>query len=663
MKTIYTLGFLLLFHWTWAQNSCENAIEITDSGIYTIELIDGNPPTSICISGATTQSHGEWYSYTPTINTNLTISSDLSQNVGGDTRFHLYQGDCSNLECIGGDDDTGSGYLSKTTIPVIAGTTYYIVWDNRWSSDGFDFELNTGDETAEAFNFTIDATGTIGSFDNAVVDMNGDYLDDIVALNNGNLVIYAQNADGTFTFSEYPLSGLNTVPSWSMAAGDLNGDGFNDLVFGGGSSVSFVFSESGQYIPINFSDYVFSQRSNCIDINNDGHLDAFVCHDVQPNVYFMNDGNNNLSFNQGGLGDTPNGGNYGSIWIDYDNDGDMDLFIAKCRGGDSEANLDQLHRNNGDGTFTDVSIESNLQDNIQTWSSAWGDYDNDGDMDVVVGANSFANGGHKLKANNGDGTFTNVTNGSNWEMLNAGGREFITHDFDNDGFLDILSSVGGGNLMFNNGDMTFTNTATNVAFGPVGDLNNDGFLDVYWNEIKYINNGNENHWVKFNMQGVASNSNGIGARIEIYGDWGVQIREIRSGDGFAYMSTLNAHFGLGQSTAINSLVVKWPSGAIDTYENIAIDTTHLLTEGETLGVEDLEQIETIITIAPNPVKDVLSVFTDQEIKMLKIYDNQGKLVLQSEQNETQVSQLTSGIYRVECVLANEEVHYLSFIKE
>src|SRR5690606_25994650 len=120
--------------------------------------------------------------------------------------------------------------------------------------------------------------------------------------------------------------------------------------------------------------------------------------------------------------------NYGSVWIDYDNDGDQDLFIAKCRGGSSSARINELHRNNGDGTFTDVSIESNLSDPVQTWSSAWNDFDNDGDMDVVVGASSTADGSHKFMRNNGDGTFTDITAGSGWDANTHLNIEHITFD-------------------------------------------------------------------------------------------------------------------------------------------------------------------------------------------------------------------------------------------
>ncbi len=664
--------FYILFILTWvyipfqAQNSCSNPFEISNLGTFTIDVIDGDPQSEICIPGQNAQTHAEWYRFTPSTSFSLQISSDLEENTGGDTRFSIFTGDCNSLVCIGGNDDDGEGYLSKLTLDVTANTTYYIVWDNRWSSDGFNFELSNNEPVTD-LSFTNSNINNIGTYDKGCVDMNGDFLDDIISFdyinNTRALRLHVQNTDGSFSVEDYPVNGLLNLPSWSLAAGDYNADGINDLVLGGGNAVSFLVSESGGFVPINYTNYVFSQRSNFIDINNDGHLDSFVCHDVQPNVYFMNDGNHNLSFNQGGLGDTPNGGNYGSIWTDYDNDGDMDLFIAKCRGGDTTASLDQLHRNNGDGTFTNVAESANLEDAIQSWSSAWGDFDNDGDMDVLVAANSFGNGGHKLMANNGDGTFSNITVGSNWENIIYSSREMVTHDFNNDGFLDLFGSMLGGKIYINNGDMTFSPIDNSPSFGSVADLNNDGFLDVYSSGIIYSNDTNDNHWVSFRLNGVASNKNGIGARIEIFGDWGKQIREVRSGDGFGYMSTLNVHFGLGNSSAISTVVVKWPSGVVDTYSNIPIDNTMVITEGETLAVEDVQNTHYALSLSPNPTQDILYLESPEPIQSCKLYNLQGEWLMSSTEHQLNVQHLSSGLYLIEVLWENGHKTSRKFLKD
>ena len=119
------------------------------------------------------------------------------------------------------------------------------------------------------------------SLEDCTVDMNNDNLDDIVRITTGHIYIDYQQLDGTFTQKDFAMN-LTVYPTWSMCAGDLNEDGFNDLLLGSGSAVSFVYSnEDGTaYSEVAHPEYIFSQRSTMADIDNDGHLDAFVCHDV-----------------------------------------------------------------------------------------------------------------------------------------------------------------------------------------------------------------------------------------------------------------------------------------------------------------------------------------------------------------------------------------------
>jgi hypothetical protein len=528
----------------------------------------------------------------------------------------------------------------------VAGTTYRIAFDNRWTSNGFDFLLNEGALPVGAISFVNVPVSTSGS-SRAVVDMNGDNLDDVVSISSTNVRISYQQPGGTFSVVNIPTTQAVNTPSWSMSVGDIDANGQMDLLYGGGDGVTFMYAnEDGTaFTQVSGPEYVFSQRSNFVDINNDGHLDAFVCHDVQPNVYYLNDGEGNLSFNQGGLGDTPDGGNYGSIWIDYDSDGDIDMFIAKCRGGNSAANINQLHRNNGDGTFTEVGAQVGLADNVQTWSSAWGDFDNDGNNDVIVGASSFVNGGHKVMRNNGT-TFDDVTAGTGWDQFFSTSIEHVAHDFDNNGYLDVLA--GGGVIMLNNGDMTFSAASTGVSGGSVGDLNNDGFLDVLNDGTIRMNVPNENNWIKINTIGTQSNKNGIGARVTITSSMGPQMRDVKSGDGFRYMSSLTAHFGIGQDTEIEEVVVYWPSGLVSVIPSPEINTTINITESSVTTDITEEADEDQLLVYPNPTSDLLRVEGPQlnAQHLVRILDTNGRLVHEStlRNGSLDVSGLTNGSY-------------------
>lgn len=666
-----TLSFLccLISSLGFSQDDCASAIAITE-GIYTVDAIDGTEvPSPICAANGGGATAGEWYTYTAQENLGLTITTDLSQNQNqdpqADTRFHVYTGTCVDLVCRSGDDDAGTGFLSIAQFNVEAGTTYYIAFDNKWNSSGFDFQIIEGAVIAEPetiITFTSTGSETDGT-QRALVDMNGDYLDDIVSISTTNVNIRYQQTSGDFTTANIETTSAENSPSWSLSAGDIDGNGYNDLLYGGASGVTFMIAnDTGTgFSQISGSEYVFSQRSNFVDINNDGHLDAFVCHDVEPNVYYINDGNGNLTFNQGGLGDTVNGGNYGSIWIDYDNDRDMDLFIAKCRGGNSGANINQLHENDGSGNFTEVSTAMNLADPVQTWSSAWGDFDNDGDMDAFIGASSFTNGGHKFMRND-ESTFTDVITGTGLENFEDTDIEYVTHDFDNNGYLDIYS--GSGNFFFNNGDMTFTQQIVNFGAGPIGDLNNDGFLDILSGNI-YMNDGNDNNWLKITTEGVQSNWNGIGARIEIQSAMGSQMRDIRSGDGFRYMSSLNAHFGIGTDTEIESVTIYWPSGIVDTILNPTINETLFVQEGQTLSIKDNNALQ--LNVYPNPTHQYLYVEglqNDAKNASLQIVDVQGKQVnnVKLNSNRVDVSQLSNGIYFA-TITINNQSQTLKFVKD
>ncbi len=665
-----------------APSPCGLGTVIT-AGITTVNAIDTNNISTSC-SSLTTAPLAKWYKYTPSNNYIVTLTSDLPQNICIDTNFNVYIGTCSALTCFASDDNSGviacnngsntNSNLSIKSFQVTAGTTYYIAWDNKNSASGFSFQLIENALPPDRLSFTSSpVTGITGDLNNCIVDMNGDYLDDIVsAVSTTQLAITYQQTGGTFSTTTYTVPNTTVLPSWSIAAGDYDNNGFNDLIYGSGSGVVFLKANSDGtgYTSDRKTQSYLVQRTNFIDINNDGKLDAFACDDNAPNRYYINDGTN-MNHNQGGIGDFPSGGNYASNWFDYDNDGDVDMYLAKCGQGGSGVggNIDMLLKNNGNGTYTNVAAEANMANPEQTWSGACGDFNNDGWMDVIVGVNSASNGYTNVKRNNGDGTFTSVTTGSGYDTNTSLGREYVAQDFDNDGFLDVLGS--GNNIMFGDGAFHFTPNANAYPLStydrPIGDLNNDGFLDIQNGTSVLFNNGNTNKWLNVNLQGIQSNRNGIGARVEINGSWGQQIRYVQSGTGFQNMSTLSAHFGIGQATTIDQVVIKWPSGIIDTINNVNPNQNLLVVEGSTLAINSFNN--GVFSIFPNPAKNVVSIQLKDNLsvtlKTATVYDLTGKVVLTTTEfnQPINVEKFATGTYILSISDSENRSYTQKFIKE
>ena len=178
--------------------------------------------------------------------------------------------------------------------------------------------------------------------------------------------------------------------------------------------------------------------------------------------------------------------------------------------------------------------------------------------------------------------------------LMAVGLGIQTHmeDFDNDTFLDILFTGRDGEhrLFINNGDMTFTaeedpfpTGGPGIQSAVVGDLNADGFPDILAGfatgfnnpsdsnpDRLFLNPGNDNNWLDVRLTGVESNISAVGARVELHGEWGVMIREVRAGEAYGIVNSFTRHFGLGSAETIDQVVVRWPSGHVDTSDNPAV---------------------------------------------------------------------------------------------
>ncbi len=398
--------------------------------------------------------------------------------------------------------------------------------------------------------------------------------------------LYHNNGDGSFTrILGDSLVGFAQNSDCS-AWGDYDGDGDLDVYIAtwlnqlnrlyqnnGDGSFSRITTGTPVTTPT-YSDY-----AAWVDFNRDGKLDLFVGRgfNVLTNQLFF--GNGDGTFNQVLSGDivTDAFRTHGCAWGDYDNDGNPDLFVAN-----SDNQNNNLYHNNGDSTFTKITTGGVVTDGGFSLYATWGDYDNDGYLDLYVtngqGQNNF------LYHNDGNGSFTRITTGA---IVNDGGASQtpIWADFDNDGDLDLLVTNGFGTaadvnfLYWNNGDGTFTKeladpivTETGWSLGAsYADIDRDGDLDVLIgkgfgsneNNALFLNNGNTNSWLSVACVGQKSNRSGIGARVRVYatikGSSGWQIRELCSPTSFGQNGVI-AWFGLGDASVAESLRIDWPSG-------------------------------------------------------------------------------------------------------
>ncbi len=522
-------------------------------------------------------------------------------------------------------------------------------------------------------SFTPESLSAFSGGESCIVDMDNDQLDDIVRVSGTTVNILFQTASGFSEQSFAPSPQQQNPPNWSIAAGDLDGDGYNDLFLGGTSRGTFLFNDSANgFSTDNQSDYIFCQRSTFADIDDDGDLDAFVCHDVDESHPYRNDGNRNIVMDQTLIETADLPGNYAAIWVDYDNDRDIDLYITKCKVNSSPGDVERtnlMYRNNGDGTYTEVAESLGINDNAQSWATVFDDLDNDGDMDMFIVNHDFSNRYYKnnlIENNNGIVTFTDIIGTTGIAADDLGSWENVVADFDNDGDLDILSELSK-ELYVNNGNNTFTGQDLSFNDGAIGDIDNDGDIDVVNGNTLYRNDNTTNDWIKIHTIGVESNSNGIGARIELTGTFGKQMREVRSGQGFRHMSSLTTHFGLGPSNttraSVNAITIYWPSGTIDIINNPSINTTINVTEGQTLGLEDT-LINNLI-IYPNPTNNVINLNASANMlgAVYTIFDANGRRVMNAKLQSSQinVSKLSSGNYILR-LISGEKIKTQKFIK-
>jgi hypothetical protein len=416
--------------------------------------------------------------------------------------------------------------------------------------------------------------------------------------------LYKGNGDGTFSRVSNSSIGTASAASDGATFGDYDNDGDADCyvatwwgqlnLFHINNGDGTFTQESGSEIT---SDNDYSEAAAWVDYDNDGDLDLQVCNSSSDlrNQLYQNNGDETFTRIFSGTIATDAFRSRVGAWGDYDNDGDADCYVA------NEANQNNnLYRNDGGGSFTKITTGPHVNDGGQSYSASWGDYDNDSDLDLVV-ANSVTQA--NLLYRNDGASFTRisgspVTTVPSWSVSTAWG------DIDNDGDLDLFITNAFGplddnNLLYvNNGDGTFTrefddSTATDIGWSygcAFGDVDKDGDLDLAVarcqsaneNNSLYLNNGNSNHWLIVDLQAQLSNRSSIGAQVRVKATinglptW--QMREVSSQSGYSGQNQMDPHFGLGDATTVDSLVVSWPSGFVTVHENVMADQYLTVTE-------------------------------------------------------------------------------------
>ncbi|MCC6864615.1 MAG: VCBS repeat-containing protein [Ignavibacteria bacterium] len=300
------------------------------------------------------------------------------------------------------------------------------------------------------------------------------------------------------------------VGSYSMSAwGDYNNDGFQDLAVVPWNDGCWS-CRSPILVYVNNGNGTFGRGNNTlIDVNlscngvtwgdytNDGKLDLYITrYFSNVNFLFRNDSTEFTRIVTGNIV-TDQNSSTGCSWGDYNKDGWLDMFVSN---GQNQNNC--LYKNNGNGTFTKITTGAIVTDGGESRSCQWGDYDNDGWPDLFVV--NYQSQKCFLYKNNGNGTFTKITNVAPVQYI-GWGAGCSWADYDNDGWLDLLVTYNNDNnrLYHNerNGTFTLTSLAPSQEFGysyyPAwGDINNDGYIDLFvpkrsgsFNALYINNNG------------------------------------------------------------------------------------------------------------------------------------------------------------------------------
>lgn len=514
-------------------------------------------------------------------------------------------------------------------------------------------------------------------------DFDNDGWDDLTfSTAAGDTVRFFKNNSGTFT--EITLNGvlLASKETRQVIWVDYDNDGDKDLFIATADDSNKLYQNNGSFL---FTDVtasagfdtspLYTYGCSWGDYNNDGYLDAFLCfrdpNELNPNKLYMNNGNGTFTdvTASAGLDNTSGYLSFCSSFIDYDNDGWQDIYIAN----DKPDKKNIMYHNNGDGTFTDTSIATGTDIGIDAMSTTVADYDNDGDLDIYV-TNTFD--GNVFLRNNGNSTFTDIANSNGTLMESiAWGAVFLDADNDMDTDLYVSSMLtdtsselpsafyenNGANMFSIPSNAGFDNDDAVSFSNAIGDIDNDGYPDITVsnfsprNHFLFNNNSDSNNYLKVKLQGTSSNRDGIGSWIQAYTDGNPQNRYTLAGEGYTSQNSNYEFFGFGTETLIDSLKVTWLSGTVDILYDVAVNQSLTIVEGSSLSI-DTYNLESNIKLYPNPSSNgifqlKLTFENLNKEYSYKIFDAMGRELLAEkilvEELSIDLSKYNSGIYFIE----------------
>ncbi|GAA4230291.1 hypothetical protein GCM10022291_00060 [Postechiella marina] len=447
----------------------------------------------------------------------------------------------------------------------------------------------------------------------------------------GKSKLFRNNNDGTFT-DVTTTSGLNNLfPSteeskdngyldgikYGVSWGDYDNDGFPDIFFTHAFKVQLFRNNGNGTFTETTTQAKIKKRNECsnagatwFDANNDGLIDLYISvwNGCDGNILYMNKGDGTFEDRSVFYNVNSMNQSYMSMPFDFNNDNWMDLYVTNDFFIPNE-----LYINKFGSIFEDQSLKYDMARSANYMGITIGDYNNDGNFDMYVTDINK----NLLFSNNGDNTFTELAETKG--VLKTGwswGCTFSDFDLDGDEDLFVVNGFkesfpeGEANVYFENdanANYTFTEQTSKVGLGAITmgfavtpfDYDNDGDLDLfvsnsnkesYFYQNTTINeNSTQNpHWFKVILEGTTSNRNAIGASVSITTNNG-SLHRYASGVGFLSQSIQPLHFGLDNATSISEIKIKWPSGLIETYNNLPIDATIKVIEGNNYEVVDTTQ--------------------------------------------------------------------------